>query len=80
MGDSRTPLYFLIFSSVLNVILDIVLIRDFGMGVDGAAVATVASQLLSGILCGIYVFAAIFHASDPEGRVGISCEKVQGVF
>ncbi|MEI3525333.1 MAG: MATE family efflux transporter [Eubacteriales bacterium] len=57
VGDSRTPLYFLIFSSVLNVILDIVLIRDFGMGVDGAAVATVASQLLSGILCGIYVFA-----------------------
>lgn len=79
VGDSRTPLYFLIFSSVLNVILDIVLIRDFGMGVDGAAVATVASQLLSGILCGIYVFAAVFHAAGSEGRVGVSCEKCRNI-
>lgn len=55
LGDSKTPLYFLLFSSVLNVVLDIVLITVFDMGVKGASVATVISQLVSGILCFIYV-------------------------
>ena len=41
LGDSRTPLYFLIFSSVLNVVLDVVFIVPFGMDVAGAAWATV---------------------------------------
>ena len=51
LGDSKTPLYFLIFSSVLNIILDYVLIKFTQMGVKGAAVATVLAQLLSVILC-----------------------------
>lgn len=55
LGDSKTPLYFLLFSSVLNVVLDIFLITVFDMGVRGAAVATVISQLVSGILCLVYV-------------------------
>lgn len=55
LGDSKTPLYFLLFSSVLNVVLDIILIRVFHMGVQGASVATVISQLVSGILCFIYI-------------------------
>ncbi len=55
LGDSKTPLYFLLFSSVLNVGLDILLITVFHMGVRGASVATVISQLISGILCFIYV-------------------------
>ncbi len=55
LGDSKTPLYFLLFSSVLNVCLDILLITVFDMGVRGASVATVISQLVSGILCFIYV-------------------------
>ena len=55
LGDSKTPLYFLLFSSVLNVGLDILLITVFDMGVRGASVATVISQLVSGILCFIYV-------------------------
>lgn len=50
LGDSKTPLYFLIFSSVLNIILDYVLIKFTQMGVKGAAVATVLAQLLSVIL------------------------------
>ena len=50
MGDSRHPFYFLLFSSVLNVILDYVLITFFGMGVGGAAAATVFSQFVSGVL------------------------------
>lgn len=54
LGDSKTPLYFLLFSSVLNIGLDFVLIRAFD-DVRGAAVATVIAQLVSGILCFIYV-------------------------
>ena len=54
LGDSKTPLYFLLFSSVLNVGLDFLLIRAFD-DVRGAAVATVIAQLVSGILCFIYV-------------------------
>lgn len=49
-GDSRHPFYFLLISSVLNVILDYVLIIFGGMGVDGAAAATVFSQFFSGVL------------------------------
>lgn len=53
LGDSRTPLFFLIFSALLNVVLDIVFILPLGMGVAGAAWATVLSQLLSAVLCTI---------------------------
>ncbi len=55
LGDSRTPLYFLIISSVLNIVLDLVFILNFHMGVAGAAWATVVSQGVSGILCFIYM-------------------------
>jgi Na+-driven multidrug efflux pump len=55
LGDSKTPLYFLLFSSFLNIGLDLLLIIVFGMGVRGAAVATVISQFVSGVLCLIYV-------------------------
>jgi len=54
LGDSKTPLYFLVFSSLLNIILDLGLIIVFHMGVAGAAVATVISQLLSAVLCTFY--------------------------
>lgn len=54
LGDSKTPLYFLIVSSVLNIVLDLVFIINFHMGVAGAAWATVISQAVSGILCFFY--------------------------
>lgn len=50
LGDSQTPLKLLIFSSVFNIILDIVLVVGFGRGVEGVAVATLAAQGLSAIL------------------------------
>lgn len=56
IGDSKTPLYFLIFSSVLNVILDIAFIYGAGWGVKGAAFATVIAQFISSALCFIYAF------------------------
>ncbi len=49
-GDSRHPLYYLIFSSGINIVLDLVLIAGLHMGVAGAALATVISQVLSAIL------------------------------
>ncbi len=55
VGDSRTPLYFLMVSSVLNIILDLLFVRVFHWGVVGAGVATIIAQFLSGI--GSLVFA-----------------------
>ncbi|HAX73403.1 MAG TPA: MATE family efflux transporter, partial [Firmicutes bacterium] len=55
LGDSKTPLYFLIIASVLNIVLDLVFIINFNMGVSGAALATVISQSISAILCYIYI-------------------------
>lgn len=51
VGDSRHPFYYLVISSVLNIILDYLFIVPMNMGVAGAAWATVLSQLESGILC-----------------------------
>ena len=55
LGDSRTPLYFLVMTVVLNVALDILFMKPFAMGVEGAALATVLSQLASGIACLFYI-------------------------
>ncbi len=55
VGDSRTPLLLLLCSSLLNIVLDLVFILCFHWGVAGAAIATVASQLISGLLCLVYV-------------------------
>lgn len=51
VGDSRHPLYYLMISSVINLVLDIVFIENFHTGVGGAALATVISQAFSAILC-----------------------------
>ena len=55
LGDSKSPLIFLVFSSILNIALDMALILVFRMGVAGAAWATVISQAISGIACLIYM-------------------------
>ena len=56
IGDSFTPLIFLVISTVLNVILDYSFIRFLNTGVAGAAFATVLSQLVSAVLCFIYMY------------------------
>ena len=68
LGDSRTPLLFLILSSVLNVVLDIVMIVIFGLGVRGAALATVISQAVSGLSCLAYIAKRVplVHVSGRE--------------
>lgn len=55
LGDSKTPLVFLIISSFINIILDLLFIICFKMGVAGAAWATVIAQAISGICCFIYM-------------------------
>lgn len=49
LGESKIPLYFLIFSSILNVILDVYFVRDLGMGLAGAAYATLLAQGISAV-------------------------------
>ena len=55
LGDSKSPLYFLIISAVINVALDIVFIISFDMGVEGCAYATVIAQGISALLCLVYI-------------------------
>ena len=54
LGDSKTPLYFLIFSCILNTILDIVFVKYLNLNVLGAGIATLVSQFVSGALCITY--------------------------
>ncbi|WP_343009549.1 MATE family efflux transporter [Clostridium celatum] len=56
IGNSFMPLVFLIISSILNIILDIVFITQFNMGIKGAAVATIIAQGISVILCVVYIY------------------------
>ena len=55
LGDSKSPLYFLIVSAVINVVLDIAFIVIFHMGVEGCAYATVIAQGISALLCLVYI-------------------------
>ena len=55
LGNSKTPLYFLLFSAVLNIALDLVLIIVFHLGAAGAAYATVIAQGVSALLCLVYI-------------------------
>lgn len=56
VGDGRTPLIMLIVSSLLNIGLDLLFVITFNMGIAGAAIATVISQLVSGVLCLFVIF------------------------
>lgn len=78
MGDSKTPLVFLTLSSFMNIGLDLACILGFHMGVAGAAVATVVSQLVSGILCLIYLIKKfeILHISGEEWKIDVGYMKM----
>ena len=69
VGDSRTPLYFLILSALLNIALDLLFIAVLRLGIPGAAYATVISQLVSGVLCFFYMRARFeILRLGPEDR------------
>lgn len=71
LGDSKSPLFFLLLSSALNVIMDLVFILNFGWGVMGAALATVISQAISGVLCLLYIMVKVpvLHITRHEWRM-----------
>lgn len=71
LGDSKTPLYFLIFSCILNTILDLIFVYYFHMGVFGAAFATLISQFTSGILCIVYAYNKnpYFHLKKEDLKI-----------
>ena len=71
LGDSKSPLYFLIISAGINVVLDVVLIRFAGMGVDGCAYATVIAQAVSAICCLVYIIKRypILHLKKENFRL-----------
>lgn len=82
VGDSKTPLYFLVLASILNVFLDLFFIRNLGMGVGGAALATIISQLLSALGSLLY---AVRHNTmfcldrslwKPQKQLIISCCRI----
>ena len=70
VGDSKRPLYFLILSALLNTVLDLLFVLAFGMKVDGVALATVLSQILSALLI-------LFTLSREKGNYGIRWRKLR---
>lgn len=70
LGDSKRPLYYLIFSSVLNIILDTLFIAVFGFGVKSAAVATIISQACSVVLC-------LIHLCEKNQVYSLSFKKLR---
>ena len=70
VGDSRRPLYFLILSALLNTVLDLLFVLAFGMKVDGVALATVLSQVLSAVLI-------LLTLSREKGNYGIRWRRIR---
>lgn len=73
LGDSRSPLYFLIISAVINVLLDVALIIYGGMGVEGCGYATVIAQGISAVLCFIYIVKKfpILHLKKEDFQISL---------
>lgn len=78
LGDSKTPLYFLIFASLLNIVLALLFILKFGWGVPGSAVAVVISQAVSACLCVVYVKKRfpILHLKLDDWKFAIKKESI----
>ena len=71
LGDSKTPLIFLVVSSVLNIALDLFFILALNSGVEGAALATVISQAVSSVACLFYILKnyPILHLSKEDWKI-----------
>lgn len=73
VGNSKTPLFFLVIASLLNIVLDLFFVAVLGLGVRGAALATVLAQLFSGVLCVVHILRhyPIFHLTREDLRPGL---------
>lgn len=70
LGDSKTPFWFLLLSTVLNIVLDLFFILSLGWGVAGAGVATVFSQGFSAVLCYVYMYRKFdILKTEPSDRI-----------
>ena len=80
LGNSKTPLYFLILAALLNIVLDLTFIIVFHMGVAGAAWATITAQGVSGVLCLIYIIKCVpelkLKADDWRFRSEIAKKEI----
>ena len=77
LGDSRHPFYFLLVASVVNILLDYLFIVPLGMGVDGAAIATVAAQAVS-VVCAVIMLLKKdlpFSIKKADFRLNFQCKK-----
>lgn len=72
-GDSRRPMVYLFISGVVNVVLNIFLVKGFGMGVEGVAIATLISNILSSSLVIIHL-----HRKEDEFRFRFSSIRIRG--
>ncbi len=70
LGNSKVPLAFLIFSSILNIILDLVFVIKYGMGVRGAAIATLISQGVSAVLSFVFLLKSVLKIKS-EGKYSL---------
>lgn len=74
LGDSRTPFLFLVLSTILNIVLDLLFIIVFQMGVAGAALATILAQAAAGILCLLFMMKNydVLKMQRDEKRISLS--------
>ena len=77
LGDSRTPLYFLIVACILNVALDLFFVRSLGLGVFGAALATMLAQLLAGAGCLVFALHSNPYFRIDRRRLGVDWEIIR---
>lgn len=80
IGNSVMPLIFLIISSILNILFDIILITKFSMGVRGTAVATILAQSISAVLCLLYILKKSRILVFKPKHLGFDCELYKSLF
>ena len=79
-GDSKNPLMYLIISSVVNTLLDLLFVAVLGMGVGGAALATIIAQLLSAVLCFIKLVRSTEIYRIVPQRIRLEMDMVRNIF
>ena len=79
LGDSRTPLYFLILSTFLNIGLDLLFVYNFRMGIKGAAIATVIAQAAASVGCGVYAYIVNPYFKIKRRDLTISTDMIMRV-
>ncbi len=77
LGDSKTPFFFLIMSSVLNIIIDVLLLIGLRMGVEAAGIATVTSQAFSGLCCFYYMRKKIPLLTPDKKESRLQADKIK---